>query len=123
MKGLEIHFNEGGAFLDLQSSVQGEWAQVQNIMVNISTSGPAPVFEERGTTLMYTMVTSGFVSNRRAQHLANFAALDSLFFCKTFNSESSVLTQIDLTAPIKPEEAFVLRVSFNGVTITSNLPI
>jgi hypothetical protein len=122
MKGLRIDMSKDGVLLDLQTLVEGTNAQVQNIMVNISTESPAPIFEGRGTNLLQDFARTGFVSRVFTQHRANFAALDTLYFCKAFNSEKSALSDIDLTAPLTNtgDLIFTLEVRFSDGTILAN---
>lgn len=121
MTGLRIDFEAGGASINLNSLVRGDLAQVQNMLVNIATESPAPVFEDRGTTLLTTFARTGFISRVYAQHQANFAALNTLYFCKSFNSESQAFTGLTMTAPPTGSDTltFTLAAAFNGGTITN----
>jgi hypothetical protein len=119
MTGIKIQFGKNEATLDLNSKVTGNLAQVQNILVNVSTEAPAPVFESRGTDLLQSFARTGFISQVYAQHAANFAALDALFFCKSFNRERSQLSGVTLIAPAsgRGDLTFSLEVDFSENTI------
>lgn len=123
MTGLALQFTPEGVVLDVNTLVSGNTAQVQNIMVNVGTTKPAPVFAEKGTSLMNYMLRSGFVSVRRSQQLANFAALDSLFFCKTYNTEGDRIENITMEAPDSPEQPFKLSVVFSDETTTEEFSL
>jgi len=126
MKGIKIDFGNGEAVLVLGETVEKEASQVQNMLVNIATEFPAPVLQERGTQLLKSFARTGFVPKTFAQHAANFAAIDTLFFCKTFNTEAASFTDIALEAPENGhgDLTFSLAVSFNGATIqTTDLSI
>jgi len=81
MKGLKLIFGPSGVEIDPLASVSGVEAKIQGALVNIGTSrGSDSVWPDRGTELLKNAVLNGVPGVVQAQHLANFAAVDTLFF-------------------------------------------
>jgi hypothetical protein len=57
------------------------------------------MFSERGTSLFENSVRGAIVDGRSAQHACNFAALDTLNFCRKFvpNKTSDAVVAISAT--------------------------
>jgi hypothetical protein len=83
MSGLALEFGPDGIVLQPQQPVDGLRAQVQAALLNLACErGSDPVYGERGTELMERAARDGVWSPARAQHLTNFAAVDTLFFLR-----------------------------------------
>jgi len=63
--------------------VEGSRLTVQNALVNLlAEAGEDPLYDERGTDILEA-ASSGFITNvRNAQHAANFASGDLMFFSR-----------------------------------------
>lgn len=83
-RSLELIFAADGTVqLNLEGTVQGFAAVVQNALVNLLTDRDRdPWFPERGTYLLQRAVASGLGDRRSAAHQANFAASSTLFFSR-----------------------------------------
>lgn len=125
MRGLKIDFTQENPQLVLDEAVEDQTATTQNVAVNIGTSKSAPIFDDKGTDLLKTMLESGYVSNRFAQHAANFAALDTHYFVKTYSPFSDGLSSVILLAPEEPSSAtsFTLQTTFGDLTISGNITL
>lgn len=84
MRGLQLDFTApGGCVVLTDSQVEGLGSTVQNAMVNLGTErGTDKTLPARGTDLLRTAVSSGLPSPNLARHIANFAAVDTLFFSR-----------------------------------------
>lgn len=84
MKGLKLDITTpGGCVVDPSGYVEGLGCTVQNAMVNLGTDrGTDRVLSDKGTDLLKTAVSSGLPSRNLAQHIANFASIDTLFFSR-----------------------------------------
>lgn len=101
MKGVGLIFGETGPVFDTQA-VEGFAATVQNALVNLGTrQGSDPVFPERGTGLQADAAGGRLVDLMSAQHSANYAASDTVFFTRDFQEK----TDPDALAGVKLEPA------------------
>jgi hypothetical protein len=92
MKGLKLTFGDVGISLELSESVEAVQCVVQNALVNIGTvKGTDNTFADKGTDLLINSVRNGIPSVNQAQHYANFAAIDTLFFSR----ETDLVTNDD----------------------------
>ena len=83
MKGLKFTFGDSGGYLEPDQQVQDVQCVIQNAMINIGTiKGSDTVFPEKGTDLLLQAVRNGIPSVTQAQHYANYAAVDTLFFSR-----------------------------------------
>lgn len=81
MTGLKLDFTPEGINILTSEMVEGVWANIQGALVNVGTGrGSDKTFVDRGTQLFELAVRNGIPSPNEAQHQANFAAVDTLFF-------------------------------------------
>jgi len=94
-RALEILFeNEGGVRLS-GGVVVGARAVVQSALVNLLTEADDDmVYPDRGTTILEAALSGRASSDRGAQHEANFAASDLLFFSRE-HDRNDPLDQLD----------------------------
>jgi hypothetical protein len=100
VSGLALSFDKEGIRLLLDKSVSGLPAQVQAALLNVACArGSDPVYADRGTELMERAARDGVWSPARAQHLVNFAAVDTLFFLREVEPRTlpSSLQDVGLT--------------------------
>ena len=112
MRGLSISFTTPGACtVSTGTQVSGFEATVQNAMVNLGTDrGTDKVYQGKGTELLQTAVRDGLPGARAAQHAANFAAVDTLFFSREtdLKTEDTSLQGVSLV----PDMLTMSRASF-----------
>lgn len=88
MRGIKLQFSDKAPKLDLTTSVVDSDSTTQNVMVSLGTDkGSDRLFPARGTDLLKSFLQMGYVGDVEAQHIANFAALDSLFFYRSTNDD------------------------------------
>lgn len=82
MQDIKINFNgESDTLIDLTAKVEGKSLYEQKCLVNLATKkGSDPVYPARGTDLMEGAIGGLVISTNDGAHLANFAAIDTLFF-------------------------------------------
>lgn len=110
---LNIIFTDAGEILLGDERVEGAPAAIQNVLVNILTAaGSDPVFPERGTDFTRDMLSGAAVDIRSATHVGNFAASDSLFFSRSYDTASGndALAEIVLTPD--PDSSIDFEASF-----------
>lgn len=82
-RGLKVEFLKEGARLLPTEEVRGSLSSVQNALVNIGTmQGTDKAFSDRGTDLFKTVLSRGLPNVGDARHAANFAAVNTLFFVR-----------------------------------------
>lgn len=92
MTSLKISFETGGARLVLDESVEGFDAVAQNGVVNLATQkGSDSSDEDRGTDLLTHALQGKVADLLAAQHIANLAAIDTLFYLR--NSDELETTE------------------------------
>lgn len=83
MKGLKILLSKNDTVIDLNNSVSGFDATVQNALVNIATqSGSDYIYADKGTELLKNAVTGKIVGWNDANHEAQAAGITTLFFSR-----------------------------------------
>ncbi len=98
MKGIGINFKDG-EFSFSPTIIEGSAAVTQNVVVVLSTTrGTDLVLARKGTDLPIQLIGKNYISPIKAQHLANFAALDALDFCKSFNNQDDFIINIEVDA-------------------------
>lgn len=113
MKGLKVNFNSDGITIDTEASVDGLEATIQNALLNIATrKGTDKVFPNKGTDLLHSAVTGKIVGINDANHVSQFAALDTLFFIRQFDITQPSNTRIG--------KIFMQPVSYNGHRLLIN---
>lgn len=100
MTGIRIIFSEDGIRFDFDNPVKDFECTAQNALVNIGTrKGSDPMFPERGTDLLKTALSGAIVDLNSAAHASNLAAVDTLFFSRTWeqagNTERMAKVQLD----------------------------
>jgi hypothetical protein len=86
--------------LDLNRSLSGFKSSAQRCLINLGTrQGTDPLYEDRGTNLLRDAVSGRMVDANAAQHSANFAAADTYFFERTFDTpgDPDALAGVTLT--------------------------
>lgn len=98
MRGLGINF-KNGEFSFSEEIVDGINSTTQNVVVVLSTTvGTDTTLTNKGTDLPIQLIGKNYISPIKAQHLANFAALDALDFCKAYNSKEDFIVGIEVDA-------------------------
>jgi hypothetical protein len=94
--GLDINGNE----FDFNfSKIEGNDCHIQNVTVVVGTKkGTDKVFVNKGTDLDVFFIGKNYINNTRAQHLANFAALDAYNFYRQYNSQTFRLMRVNIDA-------------------------
>jgi hypothetical protein len=124
LKSLLIRFLPDGTYALESSAVDGARATAQNATVNLLTeNGTDPVYAERGTRLLSAITKGGAYDIISATHAANFAAADTIFFCRDSDpadiSEVQQLSDLKL-APAAVGRSLTLTASFvfqNGIVL------
>jgi len=82
MNALRLNLSvPGRATLDTTASLTGKQAVAQNMLVNFLTQqGSDAAFPQKGTDILQAGLHNLYVDVNQAQHYANFAAIDTLFF-------------------------------------------
>lgn len=83
MKDIAIVFNGpyGNTFINLNDSVEGKNVTAQKVLVNLATiKGTDKLYPDKGTNLLKQCIGAVMVNENAAQHISNFAALDTLYF-------------------------------------------
>lgn len=99
MRGLRVNFNEDGASIDFNDSVNDFYSTVQNAVVNIGTKKETDkIYTTKGTTFFEKAVAGGVNTILEASHSSNFAADETIrFYQKTDNNTDAKLTVFRLT--------------------------
>jgi hypothetical protein len=134
MTGLRVDFGPDGISFRPDTVVSGKQAEVQNALINIATiAGTDVTYPEKGTHLLKTLARTGAPTPMRAQHIATFAAVDTLFFCRGADREDTgdsleevelfleyfQLQHIELSAKLKFVDKTEIGVHFPIPTVTS----
>lgn len=83
MRDIRVQFDgESGTRILLNEAVEGKLLTQQKYLINVGTSkGTDKIFPQRGTNLVGGAISGGIIDSVSAEHLGNFAALDTLYFC------------------------------------------
>lgn len=83
MRDIKIKFNAGNdTRLVLTEYVEGKELYQQKYLINTVTSKNSdPIFEDRGTDLLKTLISGAIVDAEQAVHTGNFASTDTEYFC------------------------------------------
>ena len=119
MRGLKLDFTTpGGCAVQVDKFREGLGATVQNAMVNLGTDrGTDITLSRKGTNLLKTAVSSGLPSRNLAQHIANFAAVDTLFFSRATDrvTDGDSLETITLLPDSISSQRVVFSAQFRSV--------
>ena len=83
MKDIKVIFDGpyGNTRLDLLNQVEGKDLTVQKVLINIPTyKGSDKLYPNKGTSILQQFLGAVVVNKNAAQHIANFAALDTIYF-------------------------------------------
>lgn len=83
MRDLAIVFNgpDGNTYIDLNNSVEDKNVTAQKVLINVVTvKGSDSLYENKGTDLMQSCIGAAIINNNAMQHIANFAAVSTLYF-------------------------------------------
>lgn len=122
MRGIKINFSDGVAVIDPTAHVAGFDATVQNALVNIATrNGTDRIYADKGTSILARAVEGKIVGMNEANHQAQLAALDTLYFSR--KHETSADSKIKLGAvAMKPVtydgDSLKLNVAFTDLAIS-----
>ena len=129
MRGIAVNFQEAGGSL-LPRVVSDFDATAQCCAVNIATEGGSdPAYAERGTDLLQQAVEFGVVSFTEAQHLSNFASVNTQVFMQQFDVPGQeglaevVISPAELNVFYLRTEAQFTSTLGRKIGIVSNLPI
>jgi hypothetical protein len=90
MIGLSISFGDDGPKFNFGECVRDFDATVQNALVNVGTRrGSDPLFTDRGTDLVLDAARGRMINLTWANQVSNFAALKTLAFMQSVDTESS----------------------------------
>lgn len=90
MKGLKLDFSDEGIRLVPFKVVSGKSSISQNALLNIAqTAGSDKAYPDKGTRMLMVAARNGLPTPNRAQHEANFAAVDTLFFSRASDPEDT----------------------------------
>jgi len=82
LKGLKIQIDESGVGDILPETINDIGCNHQNAAVIVSTmKGTDKMFPAKGTNLLLAGLRNEMFNSISAQHVANFAALDTIVFC------------------------------------------
>ncbi len=131
MKGLLLDLRTpGNVKLDLSQSVEGRQALAQNMVVNIlNIKGSDAAYSEKGTDLFKAGLHNLFIDLNQAQHFANFAGVDTLFFTRStdyVNQEALAIFKVELKPRIVTPQRIIFTVGFTfegGVETTENIAL
>lgn len=80
-RSVAVLFGTDGSLSLLAEVAEGAHCTIQNALVNVLTpKGVDPVFPDRGTNFVVSMLDGSAIDLRSASHVANFAASDTIFF-------------------------------------------
>lgn len=123
MRSTRIDFTGDRPKFDFGHAVAGFLGTVQNALVNLGTDqGSDRLYPNRGTRLRQDAISGRMISQRLANHSANFAALRTLTFIQETGDPDvgSQLQSLTLQARIKEGfrvELLTKATSANGKTI------
>lgn len=87
MEGISINFLNGDIFIDTDKKVTGFDSTIQNALANIGTRrGTDRIFPEKGTDILLNAVQGKIVGLNVANHEAQLAAIDTLFFSREYET-------------------------------------
>jgi hypothetical protein len=125
MEGLKIIFNKNNVYLDAASSVTGFNCTVQNALANIATRvGTDKIYTEKGTDILLSAVSGKIVGMNDANHEAQAASINSLFFSREYETSSDDAIRLG-SVSIEPisysGESLLLNTSFTDVAQTATV--
>jgi hypothetical protein len=113
MEGLKINFLNGDIHIEPTEKVTGFDATIQNALVNIGTrNGTDRIYPTKGTTILKSAVEGKIVGLNVANHEAQSAAIDTLFFSREYE------TSTDLS--IRLGKVFMSTLSYDGRKLRIN---
>lgn len=126
-QGIRLHFNgEHDTVFDFRSPVSGKELLVQKVLLNIATYAKSDrVFPTRGTTLHQDAINGLAINSVEAQHIGNFASLDTeLFLAGSGSGEADgvAVTSVTLTPGVYNSQdqriRYYAQVTFSDATKT-----
>lgn len=118
MRDIKIILNGDNSTIDLNSIVEDKLLYEQKALVNMVTvNGSDPIFADRGTDLLRDAIYGKVYSSSGTIHIGNFAALDTIYFIKSTDSES--VADADYTI----NDINVGGISYSNATNTLNLSV
>jgi|JI8StandDraft_1071087.scaffolds.fasta_scaffold385024_2 hypothetical protein len=113
MEGIKINFLNGEIHIEPTEKVTGFDATVQNALVNIGTrQGTDRTYPTKGTTILKSATEGKIVGLNVANHEAQIAALDTLFFSREYE------TSTDLS--VKLGKVFMDELSYDNTKLRIN---
>lgn len=131
MKALRLDFTVPGKVeLDLTADISGEQALAQNMIVNFLTAkGSDAAYPAKGTNILGAGLQNLFIDRNYAQHFANFAAVDTLFFTRStdyVDTAERAVVKVDFDPVNATFSRVVFHLGFtfaNGVALSENLAL
>lgn len=113
MEGLKINFENGNIHIDTDTKVTGFDATIQNGLVNIGTrNGTDRIYPNKGTIILKSAVEGKIVGLNVANHEAQIAALDTLFFSREYETTDD--------PSVKLGKVFLDTLSYDGTKLRIN---
>lgn len=118
MKDLKIILKGDESTIDLNSIVEDKMLYEQKALVNmVTTKGSDPVFEDRGTDLLIDAIRGKAYSRSGIIHIGNFAALDTIYFIHSTDSEEVAEAEYTI------DDINVTGISYNNTDNVLNLSV
>lgn len=122
MEGLKINFSKNNVYLDVGASNTGFNCTVQNALANIATrQGTDYIYTDKGTAILQSAVSGKIVGMNDANHEAQAAAIDTLFFSREFETaedDTLKLGAVFIDPITYSGESLLLNTSFTDVAQT-----
>lgn len=118
MKGFLIDMTKDGkAEIHLDQRVEGYGSTLQNALVILGTDkGSDKAFPDKGTNLLKAATRGLMIDGQAALHQAQFAAIDVLFFSRSFeiSETDEMIREIKLTPSTITTDKISLQVQFTS---------
>ena len=113
MEGIKVNFLNGEIYIEPNEKVIGFDTTLQNALVNIGTrQGTDRIYADKGTVILKSAVEGKIVGLNVANHEAQIAAIDTLFFSREYE------TSTDLN--IRLGNVFMDPLSYDGAKLRIN---
>jgi hypothetical protein len=122
MEGLRISFEKSNVALAVTGSSTGFDCTIQNALTNIGTrKGTDHMYSNKGTDILLRAVQGKIVGMNDANHEAQIAAIDTLFFSRDYETSASgtiVLGAVTMQPLTYDGNALITTTSFTDLDQT-----